>query len=164
MSRFTRLGRVGRRSLGVVLLLACLAMAASGVLAANPELQRTKTGPDSEIVRIQTGSGTAELTLRGPDPVRMTDQQILDAFDRIQEFRRKISARFSGELEVESEVVVEPKSGASHLMNGDEPECATHNAYMENKTFKSSTRWCYDGEYITGGIKRSTGGTTYRAT
>lgn len=163
MSRFTHLGRVGRRSLGAVLLLACLVVAASGVLAANPEVQRTKTGPDSEIIQIQTDSGTAELTLRAPATGRITDQQILDAFDLIKDFRRNNSARLSGEVEVESEVVVEPESGASYLMNGDEPECATHNAYMDNKTFKSSTRWCYDGEYITGGIKRSTGGTTYRA-
>lgn len=56
MSRFVRLSRVGRRSLGAVLLLACLAVAASPVLAEGSG----KTGLPP--VRGGEGEGAASVT------------------------------------------------------------------------------------------------------
>ncbi len=73
MPRFNHLGRVGRRSLAAVLLLACLAVAAGPVLAEGTEktgYPPTQSGEDEGAPSVTYTQGAVAVAIRSLCPSR----------------------------------------------------------------------------------------------
>lgn len=157
MSRFTRLGRVGRRSLGAVLLLACLIVGTGAMASAQ-----APTDPSS-AVQVRIGDLASDAVIRHTWSIMTPEQKALLGVNSLDEFRNAqlpqpsdLPAVTAGITDVSESVAFEfttdvPVSGATGaagaLLSGTN-NCDTRISDRELRVHESETFWCYDGTLV----------------